>query len=145
MTNAGWLALVSLLSALCVGAACSPETQDKAKDVQEKIEDKTEKIAEKTAEKSKEIAGDIAEKGKEVLSTTGEVITDGWITAKVSAKLSDEKLLKDSNVDVDTNDRIVTLKGAVASPAAKQRAVAIASGTEGVTRVDDQLAVKGKY
>jgi osmotically-inducible protein OsmY len=134
MTNAGWLALVSLLSALCVGAACSPETQDKAKDVQEKIEDKTEKIAEKTAEKS-----------KEVLSTTGEVITDGWITAKVSAKLSDEKLLKDSNVDVDTNDRIVTLKGAVASPAAKQRAVAIASGTEGVTRVDDQLAVKGKY
>jgi hyperosmotically inducible protein len=131
MTYSKWLALLSLVSALSLGPGCSPETQDKAKDTQEKIEDKT-----------KEIAGEIADKSKEAVSATGEVISDGWITAKVSAKFVDEKLLKDSDIDVDTNDRVVTLKGVVASTAAKQRAIAIASGTEGVARVIDALVVK---
>ena len=38
-------------------------------------------------------------------------------------------------------NHVVTLKGTVASEKAKSRAVAIASGTEGVTRVVDQLVV----
>ncbi len=41
------------------------------------------------------------------------------------------------------NDHAVTLKGTVASSAAKARAAAIAGGTEGVTRVVNQLVVKG--
>jgi osmotically-inducible protein OsmY len=144
MTNSRWLVLLALAGALCVGSACSADTQDKAKDVTEKIGDETKNIAEKTVDKSKEIAEDIADKSKEAVSKTGEVITDGWITAKVKTKFADEKLLKDSKIDVDSSDRIVTLKGSVASAAAKERAVAVANGTEGVTRVVDQLAVKAQ-
>jgi len=100
--------------------------------------------AQTTAEKTKEIAGATATKTKEVAATTGEAINDSWITTKLKTKFFDETLLKDSDIHVETNDRVVTLTGRVASSAAKARAAAIATGTEGVTRVVDQLVVKGK-
>lgn len=109
----------------------------------EKIADVTKEAAQKTGEKTKEIAGTAAKKTKEVASATSEATTDGWITTKVKTKFFDETLLKGSDINVDTNDHVVTLKGTVASSAAKARAAAIAGGTEGVTRVVNQLVVKG--
>ena len=53
------------------------------------------------------------------------------------------KLLQDAAIDVDTTDRVVTLRGTVASNAAKARAAEIAGRTEGVTHVINQLVVKG--
>jgi BON domain len=114
---------------------------DETKNVAEEIGDKTKDVVGKTADKTKEIAGGIADKSKEAISATGEKITDGWITTKVSAKFVDETLLKDSKINVDSKDHVVTLKGTVRSDAAKVRAVAIARGTEGVVRVIDQLVV----
>jgi hyperosmotically inducible protein len=70
-----------------------------------------------------------------------ELVTDGWITAKVKAKFGDETILKGSDVTVDTNNFVVTLKGTVPSAAARARAVEIASGTERVSRVVDRLLV----
>jgi osmotically-inducible protein OsmY len=130
-----------LVGAIGIGSACSPKNEDQAKKVAQEIEDKTKEVAEKAADKTKEVAGDVADKSKEIVSATGEAITDGWITTKVKAKFADEKLLKDSKINVVTNDHVVTLKGTVASDAAKKRAAAIASGTEGVVRVVDQVVV----
>ena len=106
--------------------------------------EKTKEIAGANGEKTKEIAGATAKQTKEVAATTGEVINDSWITTKLKTKFFDETLLKDSDIHVESNDRVVTLTGRVASSAAKARAAAIASGTEGVTRVVNQLVVKGK-
>ncbi len=115
---------------------------DQPKTGAETAADKTTEIAGRSADKTKDIAVGVAKKTGEVAATTGEVITDSWITTKVSAKFVDETLLKGSNINVDTDNHVVTLKGHVASPAAKSRAAAIARGTEGVTRVDNQLVVK---
>jgi hyperosmotically inducible periplasmic protein len=79
---------------------------------------------------------------KDVASTTGEVITDTWITARVSARFVEETLLQGDDINVDTTDHAVTLKGTVRSHVAKARAAAIAGGTEGVSRVVNQLVVK---
>jgi len=98
--------------------------------------------AQKVGETTKEIAGATANKTKEIVATTGGAITDGWITTKMKTKFFDETLLKDSDIHVETDDHVVTLKGTVASSAARARAVAIASGTDGVARVVDQLVVK---
>ena len=119
------------------------KTADVAKDIAHQTSDKTKEIAGKTADKTKEIAGAVGSTTKDVVSTTGEVITDGWITTKVSAKFVDETLLKNSNINVDTNHHVVTLKGTVGSEAGKARAAAIAGGTEGVKGVINQLVVKG--
>ena len=161
-----WVIPTVLLCVLGTGSACAPrgedqttktadavdkavdetkeaaeEVADETKNVVEEVGDKSKEVAGKTADKTKEIAGGIADKSKEVVSATGEKITDGWITTKVSAKFVDETLLKDSKINVDSKDHVVTLKGTVRSDAAKVRAVAIARGTEGVVRVIDQLVV----
>lgn len=114
---------------------------DATKEAAERTAEKTKEIAEKTADKTTEIAGEIALKTKELSATTGEAITDTWITTKVRAKFVDEKLLDGSRIDVGTDNHVVTLKGTVGSVAAKDRAAAIAGGTEGVTRVVNQLVV----
>ena len=135
------IVFVVLASLAC---ACSPSDSDQAKKSVEQVKDKTKEVAEDAAEKTKEAVSGAAEKGKQIVSQTGEVITDGWITTKVKAKFSDEKLLKDADISVDTKDRVVTLKGAVPSADARKRAIAIADGTEGVLRVVDEMKLKGK-
>jgi len=109
-----------------------------------KAVEKTKDGAVKVGEKTKDGAVKVGEKTKEGLSKTGEVITDAWITSRVHSKFVGEDLLKDSDINVDTNDHVVTLRGTVMSPAAKARAVAEAKEVEGVHRVVDQLTVGPK-
>lgn len=118
------------------------KTSDATKNIAQQTGEKAKEIAGKTVDTTKEIAVAVGSKTNEVLSTTGEAITDGWITTKVSAKFVDEPLLKGSNINVDTNNDVVTLKGTVGSDAAKARAAVVARDTEGVTRVLNQLVVK---
>jgi osmotically-inducible protein OsmY len=119
------------------------KTADATKSVVQKTGEETKEIAVKTANKTTEIAGEVGHKTKEIVSTTGEAITDGWITTKVTAKFHDETLLRGSDINVDTDNHVVTLKGTVGSGAAKARAAAIARGTEGVSHVINQLVVRG--
>jgi hyperosmotically inducible protein len=100
------------------------------------------KGAQDAAEKTREIAGEVADASKRAAITAGEAMSDGWITTKVKAKILDETVLKGSDINVDTANHVVTLKGSVPSSAARERAETIAKGTEGVTRVLNQLVVK---
>jgi osmotically-inducible protein OsmY len=119
------------LDAAKEGAATAiDETQAAGKTFAEAAGD----VAERTGDKTKELA-------KALSATTGEAITDTWITTKVRAKFVDETLLNGSRIDVETSDHVVTLRGTVSAAAAKERAGAIATGTEGVTRVLNYLFV----
>jgi hyperosmotically inducible periplasmic protein len=99
---------------------------------------------------SKETAGTTGamnkagEKAKEAVTETGEVIDDAWITTKVKADFVNEDALKGSDINVDTNNHVVTLKGTVASLAGKTRAQEIAKTTKGVTKVVNELTVAPK-
>ena len=95
-------------------------------------------------EKTKSGAEKVGGKAKEGLSKTGEKITDGWITSRISAKFVNEDLLHDSNINVDTNDHVVTLHGTVLSAAGRRRAVEVAKSVEGVQRVVDKLTIGPK-
>ena len=53
----------------------------------------------------------LAEKAKAGMSKTGEAITDAWITAKVHYHFLGEDALKGSDINVDTANHVVTLKG----------------------------------
>ena len=83
----------------------------------------------------------LADRAKNGLRRTGEAITDGWITTKVHWFFLGENLLKDSHIDVDTKDRVVTLGGTVKSEAGRRRAVELAQYTDGVTKVVDNLKI----
>jgi hyperosmotically inducible periplasmic protein len=95
-------------------------------------------------EKTKAGAEKVVDKTKEGLSKTGEVITDAWITTRVKSKFVGEDLLKGSDINVDTNDHVVTLKGTVMSAAARARAVEQAKEVEGVHKVVDLLTIGPK-
>src|SRR5437868_1968080 len=67
--------------------------------------------------------------------------TDAGITSAVKSKLAADDTVKAYQVDVDTSNHVVTLKGNVNTSLAKERAVEIARNTDGVRDVIDQLRV----
>jgi len=83
----------------------------------------------------------VADRMKGGLNKAGDKITDAWITTKVNWFFLGEDLLKGSHINVDTKDNVVTLKGTVTSTAGRARAVALATDTEGVKRVIDELTI----
>lgn len=82
---------------------------------------------------------------KVALSKAGDVITDEWISARIHARFVDEKLLKDSDISVETSNRVVTLDGSAMTPAGLARAATVAQETEGVDRVVNRLVVGPKH
>lgn len=73
----------------------------------------------------------------------GQYLDDSMITAKVKAALVKDMQLKGLSVSVETHKGTVLLSGFVNDRAQVQRALEIAAGIEGVTRVRNSLAVKG--
>jgi hyperosmotically inducible periplasmic protein len=120
------------------------EVEGAEKGVAAKTKDTTAKGAEKTKDATEKAAKKTADKTKEVAGTTGEVITDSWITTKINADFVNEDTLKGSDINVDTKDHVVTLKGTVASAAGKARAEEIAKTTKGVKHVNNTLTIGPK-
>ena len=67
--------------------------------------------------------------------------TDAGITTNVKTKLAADDTVKAYQVDVDTRNGVVTLSGTVETTAAKEQAIQIARGTDGVRDVIDQISV----
>ena len=67
--------------------------------------------------------------------------TDAGITTAVKSKLAADDMIKAYKVDVDTQNKVVTLNGEVETTAQREHAVMIARGTKGVADVIDQLRV----
>ena len=130
--------IVLLIVLAGVGAACTQNAADTTKTRVDIVLDATKSGAEK-AVNATQVAG---EKAVQAAHNAADVVTDSWITGKLKVKFADEKLLKGSDITVDTTNRVVTLSGAVLSAEARARAAAIASGTEGVASVVNQLVAK---
>jgi hyperosmotically inducible protein len=68
--------------------------------------------------------------------------TDPGITTKVKAKLAADDTVKAYQIDVTTQNKVVTLTGNLDNEAAKARALELARNTEGVVEVVDMIAVQ---
>jgi len=67
--------------------------------------------------------------------------TDAGITTAVKSKLAADSTVKAYEINVDTNNHVVTLTGDVQSSAAKDQALKLARETNGVRDVVDRLQV----
>src|SRR5690606_13102774 len=72
--------------------------------------------------------------------TAGQTVDDAAVTAKVKAALMAESGVDGTNINVDTVNGTVTLKGKVADKGMIDRAVQVAKGVEGVKDVVAQLS-----
>jgi len=66
---------------------------------------------------------------------------DAAITMKIQAKYADDDVVKGRNIDVDTVNGVVTLKGEVDTKRERDAAEQLARETSGVKRVIDELKV----
>src|SRR5689334_23713387 len=78
---------------------------------------------------------------KESGRTVGTGLNDGWLWVKTRFDLAAADDLRDSTINVDVDNAVVTLSGTVASAAQKTRAEQVAKSVEGVTSVKNMLKV----
>jgi len=87
----------------------------------------------------RKLAGLISAAGLAFTVACGQ--TDAGITTSVKTQLAADDTVKAYQVNVDTNNHVVTLTGDVPTMAAKDQAIQIARTTDGVRDVIDQLRV----
>jgi len=80
--------------------------------------------------------------GSPTQESTGEYVTDSWITTKVKAALVEDRQVKATEVNVETFKGAVQLSGFVSSNAAMNQAVYVARGIKGVTSVKNDKRIK---
>jgi osmotically-inducible protein OsmY len=79
---------------------------------------------------------------KEAAAKAGDAMGDAAITAKVKTAFMADPDVKALQINVDTKDGVVALKGAVDGRTNVDKAVQIARGIDGVKSVDNQLTVR---
>jgi len=66
---------------------------------------------------------------------------DAALSSRVQSQLSADAQMKGAPIEVTAKNGVVLLQGTVRSAAAKQRALALARGTDGVSQVVDRISV----
>ena len=87
------------------------------------------------------VADEAQRKAREGADKTGNLIGDAAITAAVKTKMLADATVGGLQINVDTKDGVVVLKGEVKSAAERKRALELAKETDGVKTVKDQLTI----
>ena len=85
---------------------------------------------------------ELGEKAAVAATRVGDALEEGSLTAKIKAKMVLDDVVKARSINVTTTGTTVTLSGTVHSARERERAVTLATETQGVTRVIDQLVVR---
>jgi osmotically-inducible protein OsmY len=97
---------------------------------------------ETSAERARERGAEIGARAAVAANKVGATVQEAALTTKIKAKMALDDTIKARAIDVTTNGSVVTLSGTVGSTAERDRAVALARETSGVTRVEDRLQVR---
>jgi hyperosmotically inducible protein len=75
-------------------------------------------------------------------STIGQGANDSWIWFKTKSALATTNDLRDSTINVDVVNDVITLKGTVATKAESDKALSVARGIDGQKGVKNELKVQ---
>lgn len=82
-----------------------------------------------------------ADEARRLGRTIGTGVNDGWLWTKTRALLASENDLRDTTINVDVENGVITLSGSVATNEQKTTAGRIAQGVDDVASVRNNLAV----
>jgi hyperosmotically inducible protein len=119
------------------GAKAGAATRETGRDAAAK----TRETGRTAAEAAREGKSDAKAAAKQGGGNAGRAVTDGWIKSKIAAQFVTENSLDNSDIDIDVTKGSVVLNGAVRTAAAKERATALATATDGVKAVKNNLKV----
>ncbi len=98
--------------------------------------------AERARERAREIGAEAGERAADAAARAREELGEAAITSRIKAKMALDERVRASAIDVTTQGSTVTLNGTVRSENEKDRAARLASETDGVSRVLNQLVVR---
>lgn len=138
------LPLVAVLATAFALGACSRSERDTA---EAKIDETVAKVEQK-ADQAQADASRAYEKAKDAganaMDKAGDKVADAAITTAVNAELAKDSDLSALQINVDTVDGKVLLKGNAPTQEARERATRLASAVDGVRSVDNTLVVNAK-
>jgi hyperosmotically inducible periplasmic protein len=73
--------------------------------------------------------------------TAAAANTDAALADRIKSQLASDTQMKNAPIDVTANSGVVTMQGTVPTRAAKEHALSVASGIDGVTQVIDRIQV----
>ncbi len=103
----------------------------------------TEATADKLAQKMDKASDKVAVKVENAADKVAAKVADAAITASVNAELAKDDKLRVLSINVDTVAGAVLLRGTAPDIASRERASRLAAAVKGVTKVDNQLEVRG--
>lgn len=119
------------------GGTTGTTVTDDLKDVAKQ----TQKAAQDIGHATADLADKAGQHLEDIKAHAGTDSQDAWITTKVKSALTSEGL-DPLHVHVDTNNKVVTLSGAVPSAAQRDKAINAAKAVTEVASVTDHLFVK---
>jgi hyperosmotically inducible protein len=115
-----------------------------AKDGAIAVGEKSKEGAETVGEKTKEGAAKVGDKTLGGVNKASDGISDTAIASRVKSRFVGEDLLRGSDIKVDCDQHVVTLRGTVTSDAGRARAIEIANGIDSVQHVINELTIGPK-
>jgi hyperosmotically inducible periplasmic protein len=135
------LALITSVLLVSLISACKPSPQTTGEKVDEAIL-KTQQAASDVKSDIKQEAKEIKESTQDAAKSGASAISDTAVTTGIKARLATDKDLKATDIEVETHEGLVTLKGTAPNLAALGRAKDLAASVDGAHAVDNQLSVK---
>jgi hyperosmotically inducible periplasmic protein len=135
------LALTALVLLSALLSACDPSPKTTGEKVDSAI-DKTQQVATDAKDDIKQEAKEIKESTEDAAKSGATALSDTAITTGVKARLATDKDLKTMDIQVETHEGLVTLRGTAPSMSAQSRAKELAASVDGAHAVDNQLSVK---
>lgn len=99
------------------------------------------KVSESQGSVNTQDSNSMKTEASKTVDMASQALDDSQITAKVKAALLNESGLKSMKIEVITTKGVVKLSGNVNSQENKEKAIAIASLTQGVTGVESELVI----
>ena len=95
-----------------------------------------------SVDKARQAGAEIGEKAAVAAKKVGDSMEEAALTTKIKAKMALDDSVKARAVDVTTEGTVVTVSGTVRSVTERDRVIALARETSGVTRVVDHLEIR---
>jgi osmotically-inducible protein OsmY len=125
-------------------AGCNKADREAAKDSADQTVAQVDQKARQLGNDAKDATRDMAQDAKAGAQHMGDKVEDAAITAGVKAEIAKDSELRATQINVDTADGRVALRGTAPSRDAKAHATALAAGVKGVASVENQLNVDPK-
>lgn len=141
--NRHWIATPWVVLLVVSQAACTPDNTTKT------TGEKMDSAIEQTQQAASDVKADIKQEASEIRQSTEDAasasataLSDTAITTRVKTRLATDKELESMDIQVQTQEGRVALRGTAPNASAQLRAKELASSVEGALAVDNMLTIK---